>query len=206
MIERININLLPPERRKKIKKAKVNWPLLGGVAVGGGLVVLLILAASFIYIDLGTKKAERDQLKNEIALYNTQLGELKRLEARKQELSRTNDVLVSIVRDKVAFSKILNEVRKNTPVKVWITNMSIDSSKKIKISGYTLEQNYKFVAAFLLNLEKSSMFDKPVLEYSKTAVLNKQDVVQFEITMTLVPSEATVYSNPAVINVEKKKG
>ncbi len=206
MIDRISINLLPPERRKKIKKARINWVLLGGVAVGGGGLLLVVFVMLFVYLDLGAKKAERDQLKSEIALYNTQLGELKRLEARKLELSKTNDILVSIVRDKVAFSKILNEIRKNTPTKVWITSLSIDASQKVKLTGYTVEANYKFVAAFLLNLGNSPMFDKPVLEYSKNATVNKQDVVQFEITMMLVPSQAMVYTEPASITLEKKKG
>ncbi len=188
----LNINLLPADKRKKEQATLINWALL--------LPILIIFAAivgfAFLYlsisVDITAKRAEKEQLANEITKLNSQLEEVSRLEAQKAELDRANDVLISLVKRKISFHKVLDELSKATPPKIWVTNIDISGTGDIKMSGYGLDNEQKQVAALLLNLQNNKTFSDVQLSFSRTAKISTKDVIQFEITAKLVYSEATV--------------
>lgn len=188
----LNINLLPVEKRKKEQATMVNWPLLGTIL----FVLLAIMAFTFLYfataLEISAKKQEKQQLADEITKLNSQLQEVSRLEAQKAELDRANEVLVALVKRKVSFSKVLSELSKATPPKVWISTINIEKTGDIKLAGYALDNEQKQVAALLLNMQNNKIFSDIQLGFSKTAKIMQKDVIQFEITAKLVYSEATV--------------
>ncbi len=188
----LNINLLPVDKRKKEQATLVNWPLLGTIL----FVFVAILAFAFLYfataLEISAKKQDKQQLADEIAKLNSQLQEVSRLEAQKAELDRANEVLVALVKRKVSFSKVLTELSKATPPKVWVSSINIEKTGDIKLAGYALDNEQKQVAALLLNMQNNKIFSDIQLNFSKTAKIQQKDVIQFEIVAKLVYSEATV--------------
>lgn len=188
----LNINLLPADKRKKEQATLINWALLLPIL----FIFVAIAGFAFAYlsisVDITAKRAEKEQLANEITKLNSQLEEVSRLEAQKAELDRANDVLISLVKRKISFHKVLDELSKATPPKIWVTNIDISGTGDIKMSGYGLDNEQKQVAALLLNLQNNKTFSDVQLSFSKTAKISTKDVIQFEITAKLVYSEATV--------------
>lgn len=181
----IEINLLPPDIRKK-SKSKINTtmlPVVVGVAVlsiGIGVTV-----AQMIQISQYTSQTKR--IEQEAAAYSQFTKDLAKWESEKKQFDESKRWIKGLDNEKSQVSYFLLVLTKVVPHNAWLTKVSLEGNE-VSIEGKGL--SYDALVTFMDNLKVQKCFaGNPLLINSESAPLqdgSQTNIVSFVIKGNLL--------------------
>ena len=178
----IEINLLP---HREARRAADLRQTAGVLALGLVLVVgSIVMIDSGIENDIARVEATVRQLEADIARYKPEEEQVQRFKAKRSELEDKLDVIKGLDRARSGPVRIMDELSKNTPDRLWLTGISTQGVQ-ITVEGDSLDTGV--VADFLRSLNASPYFTEVDLERTSSgAQVEGVKLVHFIITAALV--------------------
>lgn len=176
----IRINLLPHREAAKKARREQFYVLAGLVSA---LAALLVFAGySFIATAISQQDNANNFLKNEIAVLDKQLEQIKRLKEQTQALLSRKQVIENLQQDRGETVYLLSELVKQVPEGIYLKSLKQDGLK-ISIAGYA--QSNARISALMRNLDDSPWLESPQLIESKAALLNGRRSNEFSMNVLL---------------------
>ena len=161
----IEVNLIPPELRKKEQKFKIAVPKETLYLVGGAIAVVLILIHIILIGSLVVKKVKYSSLNKE---WQKILPEKKRIDALKEDQKWISDKTKAVNRltkeGRISWAKKLNMISDELPQGVWLRNVDfsgvdlIVEGSSVSTKGEEVVLIYKFTTALKNNSDFYSDF------------------------------------------------
>ena len=176
----IRINLLP-HREEKRKSRRQQFILFSALAALGGLLVWFI-GHSIIagYVDGQDEK--NAMLKQEIALLDKEIAEIKGLREQAEALLSRKQVIESLQTNRTEPVHIFNELARQIPEGLYFKSLK-QTGSRINITGYA--QSNARVSNLMRNLDASPQLQNAELVEVKAAVLNTRRVSEFNLNVSL---------------------
>ena len=176
----IRINLLP-HREEKRKSRRQQFILFSALAALGGLLVWFI-GHSIIagYVDGQDEK--NAMLKQEIALLDKEISEIKGLREQAEALLSRKQVIESLQTNRTEPVHIFNELARQMPEGLYLKSLK-QTGSRINITGYA--QSNARVSNLMRNLEASPNLERADLVEVKAATLNNRRVSEFSLNFTI---------------------
>ena len=176
----IRINLLP-HREEKRKARRQQFILFSALAALGGLLVWFI-GHSIIagYVDGQDEK--NALLKQEIALLDKEIAEIKGLREQAEALLSRKQVIESLQTNRTEPVHIFNELARQMPEGLYLKSLK-QTGSRINITGYA--QSNARVSNLMRNLEASPNLERADLVEVKAATLNNRRVSEFSLNFTI---------------------
>lgn len=176
----IRINLLP-HREEKRKSRRQQFILFSALAALGGLLVWFI-GHSIIagYVDGQDQK--NALLKQEIALLDKEIVEIKGLREQAEALLSRKQVIESLQTNRTEPVHIFNELARQIPEGLYFKSLK-QTGSRINIIGYA--QSNARVSNLMRNLDASPQLQNAELVEVKAAVLNTRRVSEFNLNVSL---------------------
>ncbi|MBK7465169.1 MAG: PilN domain-containing protein [Betaproteobacteria bacterium] len=181
----IRINLLPHREEAKKAKREQFYVLTGLVSVLAALIVFAIY--TLIDGQISLQAGNNDFLKQEIAVLDKQLDQIKRLKEQTQALLSRKQVIENLQRDRGETVYLLSEMVKQVPEGVYIRTLK-QESLKVSLTGYA--QSNARVSALMRNIDASPWLEKPQLIEVKAGVLNGRRINEFSMTFELTRAKS----------------
>lgn len=180
----IKINLLPTKKAKRVKKeAEIQYQFVGGVAA----LLVSVLLCGYLWFSINNKISMKEKEKINA---ETQLNDLKKkvkevenYEKDKKVLEDKNSVIGQLQKNKQGPVRILDEMAKNTPQRVWLTSL-IEQGGALEIEGRALT-NIDIVE-YINNLRSSKYFTELQLIESRQAAEGGLAVYAFKLKSRLI--------------------
>lgn len=187
----IKVNLLTVKRRKPIQIPFAAIFLVIGV-VG---IVACFMAGTGMIENMNSEALERkDELNREI---QADRGKLDAKESRKKELDKINNDINTLEEltgsNLLQWSQVFSDLLAVVPEKtVWITNLRIDSDRRVQITAYACNeagvavpktggQLTKGIQTFIKNLQGHVNFEDVFLQSANKNIYEKMPVWRFEL-------------------------
>ncbi len=177
----IEINLLPHReaRRAADLRQTVGILVLGLVVVCAGIAMV----DRGIEGDIASSEATVRQLEADIARYKPEQEQVEKFKAKRSELEDKLDVIKGLDRARSGPVRIMDELSKNTPDRLWLTSLSTEGVQ-ITVEGDSLDTGV--VADFLRSLNASPYFTEVDLERTSSgSQVEGVKLVHFIITAAL---------------------
>lgn len=171
------INLLP--WREELRKQRQQEFI---AAIGGGiLMTCLILLAIYLYIEgLKDYQTQRNTLlKNEIAMLDKKIEEIKEIEEKKSKLLTKIEVIQQLQESRPEIVHLFDELAKITPEGIFLTKFDQVGSS-LNFEGKA-ESNAR-VSAYMRGVEHSSWLNTPVLTIIKGDGDKSEGLDDFKMT------------------------
>jgi type IV pilus assembly protein PilN len=149
----IKINLLP--YREMLKRQKAIIQLIVGGIVLILLLVVIVIADRAISARLVELENQISSTQKDIAALNKRTAEIYQFEKDQKEFQNKLDKIEQLNRGRKLPVRILDEVSKATPEKLWMTQLT-RTDNSLVLNGIALDQ--ETIVSFLHNLEKSDYF------------------------------------------------
>ena len=180
----IRINLLPVREEKKRESARQS------ISIGFLSVVLLVLLLGYFHINasrrINTLNSEIKSTEGEISRLNKVVGDVEKYQKRKKELQEKIKVIDVLSRKKTGPVRILQELSKITPSKLWIISLQ-ESDLQLTLDGMALDN--ETVASFMMSMERSGYFSKVELVQSQQDTQEKLKLKKFNVTCQVLLPE-----------------
>ena len=181
----IRINLLPHREEAKKAKREQFYVLTGLVSVLAALIVFAVY--TLIDGQINLQAGNNDFLKQEIAVLDKQLDQIKRLKEQTQALLARKQVIENLQRDRGETVYLLSEMVKQVPEGVYIRTLK-QENLKVSLTGYA--QSNARVSALMRNIDASPWLEKPQLIEVKAGVLNGRRINEFVMTFELTRTKS----------------
>ena len=181
----IRINLLPHREEAKKAKREQFYVLTGLVSVLAALIVFAVY--TLIDGQISLQAGNNDFLKQEIAVLDKQLDQIKRLKEQTQALLSRKQVIENLQRDRGETVYLLSEMVKQVPEGVYVRTLK-QESLKVSLTGYA--QSNARVSALMRNIDASPWLEKPQLIEVKAGVLNGRRINEFSMTFELTRAKS----------------
>lgn len=176
----IRINLLP-HREEKRKARRQQFILFSAIAALGGLLVWFIGHSVIVgYVDGQDQK--NAMLKEEIALLDKEISEIKGLREQAEALLSRKQVIESLQTNRTETVQIFNELAAHMPEGVYLKALK-QTGSRINLSGYA--QSNARVSNLMRNLEASPNLERADLVEVKAATVNNRRVSEFSLNFTI---------------------
>jgi Tfp pilus assembly protein PilN len=122
------INLLPPERvkAKRVRAERSYWWVLPI------LPIIVIVALGFWFVSLNSQLSEKDKAltaaQTELADWQAKNAQLQQYKARQDQITSLEQTVVSALKTRVYWARILNDIAITMPKDVWLGSLSGSSS------------------------------------------------------------------------------
>lgn len=176
----IRINLLPHREEARKARREQFYVLAGLISVLGLVVIFAVF--TLIEAQVEAQGRKNDFLKQEIALLDKQLDQIKRLREQTQALLARKQVIENLQRDRGETVHLLSELVRQVPEGVYLKSLRQDGLN-VNISGYA--QSNARVSALMRNIDGSSWMENPRLIETKAVVLGGRRVNEFGMNFTL---------------------
>lgn len=176
----IRINLLPHREEARKARRQQFYVLAGLVSVLGMLIVVAVYTAIDGYVS--SQESANNFLKQEIAVLDKQLDQIKRLKEQTQALLARKQVIENLQRDRGETVYLLSEMVRQVPEGVYLRSMKQDGLN-VNLTGYA--QSNARVSVLMRNLEASPWLEDPRLVEVKAGVLNGRRVNEFVMNVSL---------------------
>lgn len=190
----IRINLLPHREEARKARRQQFYSLIGMVAALGAVIVFLVYSVIGGYIS--SQEEKNNFLKQEIAVLDKQIDQIKRLKEQTQSLLARKQVIESLQRDRGEAVHLLSELVKQVPEGIYLKSLKQDGAK-INLVGYA--QSSARVSGLMRNLEGSPWMERPELIEVKAVMTGKRRLNEFALNV------AVTRSKPEDSGKEKKK-
>ena len=181
----IRINLLPHREAAKKARREQFYVLFGLVALLAAVIIFAVY--TLIETQIGQQNRKNDFLKQEIAVLDKQLEEIKQLREKTNALLARKKVIEDLQRDRGETVYLLSELTQQVPEGVYLKSLKQDGLK-VNIAGYA--QSNARVSALMRNLEASPWLERPVLIETKAVVLDGRRVNEFSMSFSLTRAAA----------------
>ena len=181
----IRINLLPHREAAKKARREQFYVLFGLVALLAAVIVFAVY--TLIETQIEQQNRKNDFLKQEIAVLDKQLEEIKQLREKTNALLARKKVIEDLQRDRGETVYLLSELTQQVPEGVYLKSLKQDGLK-VNIAGYA--QSNARVSALMRNLEASLWLERPVLIETKAVVLDGRRVNEFSMSFSLTRAAA----------------
>ena len=181
----IRIHLLPHREEAKKAKREQFYVLTGLVSVLAALIVFAVY--TLIDGQINLQAGNNDFPKQEIAVLDKQLDQIKRLKEQTQALLSRKQVIENLQRDRGETVYLLSEMVKQVPEGVYIRTLK-QESLKVSLTGYA--QSNARVSALMRNIDASPWLEKPQLIEVKAGVLNGRRINEFSMTFELTRAKS----------------
>jgi type IV pilus assembly protein PilN len=174
----IRINLLPHREIARAARRRQFNILLG-----------LVLAASVLTVIVGhgviaARQSAQDQrnafLDKEIALLDSQIGEIKKIKEQTQALLERKQVVETLQSDRAEVVHLFDQLIRILPDGLYLKSVK-QNSNTLTIAGYT--QSSARVSTLMRSLDDSPWFDSPALVEIKSATVNGLRANEFALTV-----------------------
>jgi type IV pilus assembly protein PilN len=178
----ISVNLLPVEERVKESQLSVapRFKILLPVILGAA--ILLPLAGISVM-----QRAKIQGLKEDIARAQVEKARLSReiqavedLVQRQAELRQRLRTLRDLVRQRATMVQVVDELARQIPPNLWLTEFSTQSPGSYSLEGSTFSN--LVVADLMGRLERSDLFYDVDLSETKRNLIGSEPVIEFAIT------------------------
>lgn len=180
----IRINLLPVREEKKRESARQS------ISIGILSVILLVLVLGFFHINayrrINTLNSEIKSTGDEINRLNKVVGDVEKYQKRKKELQEKIKVIDALSRKKTGPVRILQELSKITPSKLWVISLQ-ESDLQLTLDGIALDN--ETIASFMMNMERSAYFSNVELIQSQQETQKNLKLKKFNITCQVLLPE-----------------
>lgn len=185
----IRINLLP--HREEARKARREQFIVLAALVSALAAVVIFAVYSLIDVQIEEQNGKNAFLKQEIAVLDKQLDQIKRLKEQTQALLARKRVIENLQRDRGETVYLLSEMVSQVPEGVYLKSMKQDGLK-VNVTGYA--QSNARVSALMRNIEGSPWLEQPRLIETKAVLLQGRRVNEFgmEFTLTRLAPEGVV--------------
>jgi len=183
----IEINLLPHREARRAADLRQTLGILalGLTIAGGGIYIVDKDLAS----DVSNVRASVRQLESDIARFEPQQKQVATFKEKRRQLEEKLDVIKGLDNARTGPVRILDELSKHTPEKLWLTGLQT-KGVSITIEGLSLDTGV--VADFLRGLNGSNYFDNVDLDQTNSGP-EEQGVklVKFVITADMAVIDET---------------
>ena len=181
----IRINLLPHREAAKKARREQFYVLFGLVALLAAVIIFAVY--TLIETQIEQQNRKNDFLKQEIAVLDKQLEEIKQLREKTNALLARKKVIEDLQRDRGETVYLLSELTQQVPEGVYLKSLKQDGLK-VNIAGYA--QSNARVSALMRNLEASPWLEQPVLIETKAVILDGRRVNEFSMSFSLTRAAA----------------
>ena len=200
----IKINLLPPEKRKKARRAaparKKEKAAGKGLSlpamkydpwvvfpVAAAALAILFIAGSFFWLGHreSSMKAQRDELRVELNQLNMVILRMDELREHTRDVISRMEVIVSVDSDRFVWPRTLDEISSALPRYTWlhaISEISPFPGLVMRLEGHTMSNI--LLSELLANLESSAAFSAVKLVSSAERPLGGYDSKYFVLECT----------------------
>lgn len=177
----IEINLLPHREARRVADLRESVAVLG--------LGLVLVAGGIYFVDQGAEeelgRAQNmvRQLEADIKRYRPQEAKVKKFRVKREQLEDKLAVIDSLEKARSGPVRILDELSRNTPERLWVTDLST-AGRRIEMKGESIDTGV--VADFLRNLNSSTFFRNVDLDRTEGGKTKKGvKLVNFVITANL---------------------
>jgi type IV pilus assembly protein PilN len=163
----IRINLLPAEEAKRAAGRRADLAI-GGLVVAAAVLGFVALHA-WQGVRLASGRRQLNRLTQQLAALQGPYAEVTRMDQQKQELREKLRVIAQLEAKKVGPVRILADLSKATPDKLWLTEFQ-DSSGTLKLTGLGADE--QTVADFLRRLSTLPFFRS--VDLDETSQVNQE--------------------------------
>ena len=195
----IRINLLP-HRAEKRRARQVQFAALGVISVVlGALLVGFVHAA--ITTQISYQERRNEYLRQEIAVLDKQIDEIKKLREQTQSLLVRKDAVEKLQSDRSDVVHLLDQMLRILPDGVYLKTLK-QAGNKINLAGYA--QSNARISTLMRAVEDSPWLDSPALVEIRASSAGGARVSEFTLTFNLTKvKEAAV---PAPVKSAKPAG
>lgn len=185
----ITINLLGEAAPEKLALPGLNidpqFLLTAVLSLGLGLLVPNVSNILIQNLGIDPAIAEITRLDQEIGASGNKASQMNTIQKEVEALESDYQVLLQLTQDSGRWKDTFEELRDLTPTDMWFTSLTVSGNNKMTLSGYALD--YRAVAFFYTNLQKSRGFSQPVLGSIGSSVIDQQPVIQFQVDCDINP-------------------
>jgi len=174
------INLLPwrEERRELIKQQFL--VVLGGVAVLGGL--LVVLAMSIVNSAISSQEARNNYMQGQITKINKEVAEIRDLEKRRQQLLDRMTIIQDLQGTRPLIVRVFDEMVRTLPDGLFYTSV-VRNEKRINVEGIAESNNR--VSSLMRKLDASPWFADPNLTAVSAASAYGDQASSFKLSFQI---------------------
>ncbi len=188
----IRINLLP-HRAEKRRAKQLQFIVLSAISlVIGALIVALVHVAISSQIDYQNRR--NAYLKQEIAVLDKQIAEIKKLREQTQSLLARKNVVENLQSTRSDVVHLLDQLLRILPDGVYIRSIK-QSGYKIALIGYA--QSNARISTLMRSVEDSPWLDSPTLVEIHAANVGGGRVSEFSLNFNLTKMAAPTNQAPA---------
>ncbi|GAA6204757.1 PilN domain-containing protein [Thalassotalea sp. SU-HH00458] len=154
-----HINLLPWREEAEKAKQREFFTTLTAIALGAFAVVFLVSQVYQLRID--GQNNRNQYLKNEIAVLDARISQIKTLNEKKNELQKRTAVVEQLQRSRNVGTQVLDEIAKVVPTGIYLVKMEKQGSS-LQLIGKSESNNH--LANMIRKIESSDLFTDAVLE------------------------------------------
>ncbi len=177
----IRINLLAPERRRARRAPSV---LAIGLALLALLVVVLAVWTAQLQGRVSALRGEVAAVQADVERLRPQAAEVERMRAQLAAVERRETLLRQLFAGQIPAAEAINELAALIPRDSWITEFAVQGGRTVQLAGITTASNIS-LAAFMVNLERSTFFRNVDLSVSERQRVGNREVVRFNLTAEL---------------------
>lgn len=180
----IKINLLPTKKAKRVKKeAEIQYQLFVGLAA----ILVSTLICGYLWFSINNKinrfETEKINAEGRLNDLKNKVKEVENYEKDKKVLEDKNRVIGQLQKNKQGPVRLLDEIAKNTPSRVWLVSLS-EQGGMLDIDGKALT-NIDIVE-YINNLRTSQYFTDLQLIESRQGSESGLPVYQFKLKSKLI--------------------
>lgn len=189
----IEVNLIPEEERKKVRRVRVARPRIGipGLDMFLSITLLLISAGALFFMNRGTT-IQINSLDDKITDARKELRELERekklvedIQQRQNELNKWVSLVQDLNKDRALAIHIMDELNRLKPDYMWFVSFE-ENAGNFKIEGKTFSN--LIISNFMVRLRESPYFTNIQLQEVIERRERDQDVMGFIIIGKLLTS------------------
>lgn len=182
----IRINLLP-HRAEKRRARQVQFAALGVISV-----VLGALLVGFVHVAITTQISHQERrngyLKQEIAVLDKQIDEIRKLREQTQSLLVRKDAVEKLQSDRSDVVHLLDQMLRILPDGVYLRTLK-QTGNKINLAGYA--QSNARISTLMRAVEDSPWLDSPALVEIRASNARGARVSEFTLTFNLTKAKGT---------------
>jgi len=187
----IRINLLP-HRAEKRRARQVQFAALGVISV-----MLGVLLVGFVHVAITTQISYQERrngyLKQEIAVLDKQIDEIKKLREQTQSLLVRKDAVEKLQSDRSDVVHLLDQMLRILPDGVYLKTLK-QTGNKINLAGYA--QSNARISTLMRAVEDSPWLDSPALVEIRASSAGGARVSEFTLTFNLTKAKETEAAKP----------
>ncbi len=190
----IRINLLPHRERRRVAQQK-QIAILAGMTAALGLVIIFAVHVA-INSRIDYQKARNNYLKQQIAILDHQIAEIRKLKEQTRALLARKQVVEKLQDNRSEVVHLLDQLARRLPEGTYLKSLREDTKgnvTKIQLTGYA-ESNAR-VSTLMRNLDDSPWLAAPDLVEIHSVTVNSRRLSEFSLFLTL--AHKTGPANPA---------